>query len=67
VPEDVGIGNGFLEIPVESLADGMVGDQSQLSRADQPVGDPVRIAHAGIGLARSKRTRRSGQNRGARG
>ena len=63
--EDVGIVNGFLKILVESLADGMVGYQSQLSRADQPVGDPVGIAHAGIGFARPKRTCRRGQNRSA--
>jgi hypothetical protein len=65
--EDVGIVNGFLKIPVESLADGMVGYQGQLSRADQPVGDPVGIAHAGIGLARPKCTRCGGQNRGSGG
>ena len=50
--EDIGVVHALLEILVERAADGMVGDQRQLSRADQPVGDPVGIAHAGIGLAR---------------
>lgn len=40
--EDIGIVNGFLKIPVEGLADGMVGDQGQFVRAEQPVGDPGR-------------------------
>ena len=65
--EDIGIVNGFLKIPIESLADGMVGYQSQLSRADQPFGDPVGIAHAGIGFTRPKRSRRGSQNRSAGG
>jgi hypothetical protein len=49
--EDIGIVHGLLKILVESLADGMVGYQNQLSRADEPVGDPVGIAHACIGFA----------------
>ena len=65
--EDIGIVNGSLKILVESLADGMIGYENQLSRADQPVGDPVRIANAGIGFARPKPTRGGGQNRGAGG
>ena len=65
--EDIGIAHGFLKIPVGSVADGVVGYQSQLSRADQPGGEPVGIAHADIGLARAERTRRGGQNRGAGG
>jgi len=64
--EDVGVVHDVVKISVESRADGMVGDQRQLRRADQPVGGPVGIAHAGIGLARPQRTRRGGQNRGAR-
>jgi hypothetical protein len=50
-PEDTGILECVVKILVESLAKRMVGYQRQLSRANQPVGDPVGIAHAGIRLA----------------
>src|SRR5437762_4218665 len=44
----------------------MIGDQLQLGRADQPVRDPVRVTHADVGLARTKRARGGGQDRRTR-